>query len=92
MPSNPLTKLASWLIYKGFIFLSKRVSFVDFTRIWNEAYSAYVEAEWMKLKKQSLSIRYMQGELEVSPAPKLKGLPSGLTWLKPGPRDGRDVN
>lgn len=87
-----LSKIAGYLIYKAFIFLSKRVSFQDFTRIWNEAYSAHCEAEWMKLQKQSLSIKYMQGGLEVSPVPKLNEPLSELTWLKRVQGDGRDVN
>jgi len=39
--------------------MSKRVSFTDWTRIWNEAYRAHVEGEWKKLQQtmNSTSIR-----------------------------------
>ena len=45
------SKLAAWVIYKLFIYFSKNVSFSDFTKIYNEAYAAHVEAEWIRLQK-----------------------------------------
>jgi len=87
-----LSKIVGYLIYRAFIFLSKRVSFQDFTHIWNEAYSAHCEAEWTRLKRQSLNIKYMQaisGDLvEVRPKEPL----SELILLKRVQGDGRDVN
>lgn len=41
----------SYILYKLFLYVSKRVSFNDFTIIWNEAYRAHVEAEWKRLKE-----------------------------------------
>ena len=44
-------QLLSWLMYRYFLFLSKRCSFKDFQMVWNAAYQAMVEAEWAKMKK-----------------------------------------
>ncbi len=65
-----LSKLYSWALYRLFIYLSRHVDFKTFSAIWNEAYAAHVEAEWNRLKRNSLSIKYMQGGLEVSPVQK----------------------
>ena len=82
-------KLMGWLLYRAFLFISRRVTFADFTRVWNHAYADFVEAEWTKLKRESMNIKYMQGGLEVCPEAMLKELPSGLTLLRREPKGGQ---
>ena len=82
------SRVAAWAIYHTFIFISRRVPFATFTAIWNEAYQAKMEAEWMRLKKQSLSTRSMLEEWVDVPEVQLNEQRLEPTSLKPGPNAG----
>src|SRR6266576_1489165 len=84
-----LSRVAAWAIYHTFIFVSRRVPFSTFTQIWNEAYQAKVEAEWMRLKKQSLSTKSMLEEWVDVPEVQLNAQQSERISLKPGLKGGQ---
>jgi hypothetical protein len=84
------TKAIAYIFYHLMLWLSRHVSFSDFTKIWNLAYAAHVEEEWTRLKRNSLNIKYMQDGLEVAPEALQRGLPSKLTLLKPVSSDGQE--
>lgn len=82
-----LSKLYAWILYKLFIYVSKRVSFKDFTIIWNQAYYAHVEAEWKRLKEMGIPEpnipNLKQAEWEGLVGVKLSEMPSVRISLKP---------
>ena len=78
------SKVAAWVIYHTFIFISRRVPFATFTQIWNMAYEAYCEAEWNRLKKQSLSTRLRQDEWVEGQGVQLNKQQLGQISLRPG--------
>ena len=78
------SRVAAWAIYHIFIFISRRVPFSTFTAIWNEAYQAKVEADWMRLKKQSLSTRLKLEEWVDVPEVQLSEQRLERISLKPG--------
>src|SRR5947207_14593272 len=82
------SRVAAWAIYHIFIFISRRVPFATFTAIGNEAYQAKVEAEWMRLKKQSLSTKSMLEEWVDVPEVQLNEQQSERISLKPGLKGG----
>jgi hypothetical protein len=92
-----LSRISAWIIYRCFIYFSRHVSFKDFQVIWNQAYQAHVEGEWIRLQSTMrgpytigyTNTKYTLGGLGDVAEAQQKGQQSRLIWLKPDSAVGK---